>query len=263
MSTISARSYRAGLLLTLTFALAGSLASAQDTGREFHWTGKLAPESMVSIKNVNGSIQADLSPGDEVEVIAEKSGAHADDVKIQMVQLGDGIAFCAVYPGWFNDRCEESHSRGSHGDGPKVRFTVRLPENLRFAGESVNSDVIAENLGRFVRASSVNGKVRVSTKAWAEVSSVNGSLEARMGRADWPGTLKAETVNGSIVIELPSDASTDVNFESVNGHLRTEFPLTVRDSLNGHSVKGQIGSGGRMLKVETVNGSVELKRNSL
>jgi len=144
-----------------------------------------------------------------------------------------------------------------------VRFTVRVPENVRFYAENVNGSVTAENMGRFVKASSVNGSVHVSTKSWAEISSVNGSLEARMGRSDWTGTLKAESVNGSINLELPSDTNADVNFKSVNGRLESDFPLTVQGSLGGHIVRGQIGNGGRELKVETVNGNVELRRHGM
>jgi DUF4097 and DUF4098 domain-containing protein YvlB len=84
-----------------------------------------------------------------------------------------------------------------------------------------------------------------------------------MGRSDWPGTLKLETVNGSISVELPNETNADVEFDSVNGHLRTEFPLTTQGSVDRHSIKGEIGSGGRELRVETVNGSVEIKRASL
>jgi len=259
---MSIRSCRHGLFAILVLTLTASAQTA-DQGREFHWKGTLSPENIVFVKNVNGNIEADLAAGNEVEVTAEKSGEHADEAKIGMVQLSDGVMFCVVYPGWFDDRCEESHSHHDHGNGPKVHFTIHVPENLRFTGENVNGEVSAQNLGRFVKADSVNGKVRVSTKSWAELSSVNGSLEAKMGRADWPGALKLETVNGSISVELPSDASTDVKFESVNGRLRTEFPMNVQGSVDAHSFKGQIGSGGRELKIETVNGSAEIRRGSL
>ncbi len=255
MSTRNVR-YMLFAILALTVALA---ASAQDS-RDYHWKGTLSPENVVVVKNVNGNIEADAAPGNEVEVTAEKTGEHADEAKIQMVRLKDGVMFCVVYPGWFNDQCEGSHAHQSGHEGPKIHFTIHVPENLRFTGENVNGSVVAENMGRFVKATSVNGKVRVSTKSWAELSSVNGSLEAKMGRADWTGTLKLETVNGSISLEMPSDLSADVSFESVNGHLRTEFPLNVQGGVDGHSIKGQIGSGGRELKIETVNGSAEIRR---
>jgi DUF4097 and DUF4098 domain-containing protein YvlB len=92
---------------------------------------------------------------------------------------------------------------------------------------------------------------------------VNGSIEARIGRAEWPGELDFKTVNGSIKLELPSNASTEVNFASVNGHLESDFPLTVQGSIGKHSVHGTIGSGGRELNVHTVNGSVEVRKAAI
>ena len=55
----------------------------------------------------------------------------------------------------------------------------------------------------------------------------------------------------------------DVRFRSVNGRLNTDFPLSVSGSLGGRKVEGRIGNGGRELVVETVNGNVELKRESI
>jgi DUF4097 and DUF4098 domain-containing protein YvlB len=161
---------------------------------------------------------------------------------------------------WSSDVCS---SDLVHGNNTKVNFTVHLPGDLRFAGQNINGDVKAEGLGRFVRARSVNGSVRVSTKSWAELSSVNGSIEGRMGCADWSGTLKIATVNGSIELEMPGSLSADVKFRSVNGRLNTDFPLSVSGSLGGRKVEGRIGSGGRELVVETVNGSVSLRHEPI
>lgn len=251
------------VVLGILFLSLAAVAQSTDQSREFHWKGHLPAEGVVIVKNVSGNIEADSASGDEIEVTAEKSGDRAEEARIQMIQSGDSVTFCAVLPGWFNDRCESDHSMLHHNEGRKVRFTIHVPENLRFTGENVNGDVIAENLGRFVKADSVNGKIRVSTKSWAEVSSVNGSLQAKMGRADWSGTLKLSTVNGSIELELPSDANTDVNFKSVNGRLRTEFPINVEGTLGGRMVKGQIGTGGRELVIDTVNGGCEIRRAGL
>ena len=114
-----------------------------------------------------------------------------------------------------------------------------------------------------MHANSVNGSVRVSTKQWAELSSVNGSIEASMGSADWTGTLKISTVNGSIELRMPSEFNADVRFSSVNGRLNSDFPLTMSGHFGGRRVQGRIGTGGRELVVDTVNGSLRLKSESI
>jgi hypothetical protein len=260
--------YRTCSVLAIALLLS-ACALAQDQGREFHWTGKLSPEQIVEIKNLNGTITAQGDSGDQVEVTAEKSGPDADSVKIAVVPHGDGVTICAIYPGGATGAVTGPCEPGgkwhvdSHNSKVKVNFTVHLPANLRFAATSINGSVTAENMGRFVHADSVNGSVRVSTKQWAELSSVNGSIVGCMGSADWTGTLKISTVNGSIDLKMPSSLNADVRFSSVNGKLNSDFPLTVSGSVGGHRVEGQIGKGGRKLVVDTVNGSVRLQSESI
>ena len=246
-----------------------SLVLAQDQGRQFHWSGKLQPDQMVEIKNLNGTIEARGDGSDQVEVTAEKIGPDADLVKIEVVPNSEGVTICAIYPGGRmgaqTGPCEhgESWHTDNHNTRAKVNFTVRMPNNLRFVGVSVNGKVTAEDMGRFVRAKSVNGSVRVSTQQWAELSTVNGSIEGHMGNAEWNGTLKINSVNGSIDLEMPGNLNADVRFRSVNGHLESDFPLTVSGSLGGRKLEGRIGNGGRELDVNTVNGNVRLKHGSV
>ncbi len=49
----------------------------------------------------------------------------------------------------------------------------------------------------------VNGNVEISTSSYASVKTVNGSITARLGRADWQDVLEMKTVNGSITLHLP------------------------------------------------------------
>jgi len=241
---------------------AAPLILAQDQGRSFHWSGKLAPENVIEIKNINGDIEARPTGGDSVDVTAEKSGPQADQVKIEVAQRTDGVTICVVYPSMHDDgHCEQMNNHG-HTDA-KVMFHLQVPSNIRFSGKNVNGTINAEDLGRVIHAETVNGSIHASTKSWVEASSVNGSIEAAMGKAGWNGTLRIATVNGSIHLTLPGDTDSDVDFKSVNGRLDSDFPLTVQGRMGGHSVSGTIGSGGRELKLETVNGGVELRRGSI
>jgi DUF4097 and DUF4098 domain-containing protein YvlB len=250
------------LILTL---LLGTAAWAQEQGRTFRWSGKLSPDQLVTIKNINGDIDAKADATDQVEVTAEKSGANADKIRIAVVPSGEGVTICAIYPGASSDcgRGKGISSGGAHGNNGKVHFTVRMSRNLRLEADNVNGNVNAEGLGRAVNANSVNGNVTVSTSSWAEAKTVNGRIKAAMGDADWNGTLQIESVNGSIELDMPSDFNADVNFSSVNGHIDSDFQLNVSNSWPvGHSANGTIGKGGRELAIKTVNGNVELRKGS-
>src|SRR5438067_2774365 len=263
------RRVAAGFLILIASLFCATLGRADD--REFHWKGKLAPDQVVEIKNVNGDIEADGVNSDEIEVSAVKSGEGADEVKIEVVPSSEGVTICAVYPSssWSlshdSNHCEPGGSwHGSnHDNKAKVEFTVHVPKNLRFTGASVNGRVRAQEMGRYVKATSVNGSIEVSTASWAEATTVNGSILARIGRTDWPDQLKFTTVNGSVTLETPGDLNTDIDFTTVNGNFRSDLPLTMEGSLGRRHIQGRIGSGGRELKITTVNGGVELKRSTM
>ena len=48
----------------------------------------------------------------------------------------------------------------------------------------------------------------------------------------------------------------------MNGEIETDFPLTVTGRFGPRRLNGRIGSGGRTLSLETVNGAVRIRRAS-
>ena len=269
---MNSRNFRLQFAL-VCIVLLGSVGFAwpesNDQGPVFQWSGKLPADQILEIRNVNGNIDAAPASDDEIQVTAEKSGRDADKVRIEVVTSREGVTICAVYPpsifGGSAGSCEpnKNYSSNVHGDDARVHFSVRLPKNLRFSGTTVNGSVTAEGLGRFVHAVSVNGSIRVSTSAWAQADTVNGSIKAIMGDAAWTGTLKIASVNGSVELEMPDDFNADVKCSSVNGRMNSEFPLTINNGFPvGHSARGTVGKGGRSLVIDTVNGNVDLKKSA-
>jgi len=250
-----------------TLALGAVLAVPAAWGEEFRWSEVVAPGKVVEIKGVNGGIDAGPATGGEVEVIARKSGRRSDPagVEIKVVEHAGGVTICAVYPSPAGERPNEcrpgSGGRMSTRDNDvKVDFTVRVPDGVRFVGRTVNGGVEAEGLGADAEVYSVNGAVSVSSAGLVRAETVNGSITAAMGRADWTGPLELKTVNGSITVELPSSASARVEARTVNGGIETDFPLTVTGRFGPRRVSGTIGSGGRDLALETVNGAIHIRR---
>ena len=248
------------LWVVLSFALLSALAASGQDTKNFHWNGKIAVDQTVTVKTINGEIQAEPASGSDVEVTAEASGTHAQEVNFEVRPDGNGVTICETYPG--HDSCD-GNSTGHHGDDhTRISYTVRVPAANRFAGKSVNGGIKADNLDRQVTAKTVNGAVRVSTKSWAEADSVNGSVEAMMGSTNWTGTLRLASVNGTVRVGLPADANAEIDVRTVNGSFKSDFPV-VAQSFMSHHIQGRVGSGGRELKLETVNGSVHLTKTGL
>ena len=256
-----------------SFALAALALAALVTpaaGQDFRWTGRLAPGKRLEIKGVSGDIHAVAATGDQIEVTAVKQARRSDpaEVEIKVVPSDEGVTICAVYPTGRHARRENTCEPGDHwssnteDNDVSVDFTVHLPAGLELYANTVNGDVEAEGLGGTVKAYTVNGSIRLSTKGFAEATTVNGSIYASLGRADWTEGVDFRTVNGGITLELPATFSAEIRAETVNGDIETDFPLTVTGRFGPRHLRGTVGNGGRQLDLGTVNGSIRLRRSS-
>ncbi len=256
-------------LTAATLVAAGlAFAPAALAAADFEWKGRLAAGRTLEIKGVNGSIDAQPASGGEIEVTACKTARRSDpeSVEIAVVEHAGGVTICAVYPtpggSSRTNECAPAHGgrMNTRDNDVKVDFTVRVPAGVKFAGTTVNGEIDAGPLDADTELQTVNGSIRATSKGIVRAETVNGSIDARMGRADWTGDLELQTVNGSVTVDLPASASADVTAKTVNGDIETDFPLTVRGRISRRSLSGTIGAGGRGLEIETVNGGIRLRK---
>jgi hypothetical protein len=260
-------------MLTLTLsglivvAAAGQLAArAPQASSPQTWKGTVAQGATLEIKGVNGEIKAIASTGAEAEVSAVMTGRRSNpaDVRLDIVPHADGVTICAVYPSADGrpNECQpgEGGRMNVRDNDVKVDFTVRVPPGVRFAGKTVNGDVSAEALSGPVRVQTVNGDAGFSTTSHGSASTVNGSIRGSMGSADWTDPLQLHTVNGSVTLDLPADTSADLDIKTVNGGITTDFPITFTGRVDRRRLSGTIGAGGRAIEINTVNGSVTLRK---
>jgi DUF4097 and DUF4098 domain-containing protein YvlB len=244
-------------------------AAAAQKGNEFRWHEPMAAGRVIEVKGVNGNVEATPSSSGEVEVVAVKSSrrSNPEDVRIEVVRHSEGVTICAVYPN-ADSRQPNTCEPGNNGhvnvrnNDTEVNFTVRVPSGVRFNGRTVNGRVEANNLTADVDAATVNGDVEVTTTGLARAKTVNGSITAVMDRADWSDDLEFKTVNGSIDVTMPASLSAEVEVKTLNGAISSDFPLTIRGTFSRRHMSGTIGGGGRSLQLETVNGSVNIRRAS-
>ncbi len=247
----------------LVLQIGAGVAAAQD----FTWAGAIPQGRAIEIKGVNGDVRAEPSGSNQVEVVAVKSARRDDpaSVQIQVVPHGGGVTICSVYPhreGSRPNECAPGDAGRSNvqNNDVTVRYTVRVPAGVTFIGKTVNGDVEATRLNGDVEVSTVNGSATFSTTGGGRATTVNGSIRGEMGRAEWSDTLAMRTVNGSITLTLPATVNTELRASTVNGDINTDFPITVQGRVSRRRLEGTIGGGGRVLALDTVNGSITVKR---
>jgi len=215
----------------------------------------------VNIVNINGDVHVNVWDQNSVKVDAVKrarSSQRLSEVTIDVQSFSDILQIKTRYPE------ERFNGRNNSGDSwASVEYTLTLPRQAKLDGaELVNGSLDVEGVQGFVRASLVNGTVKASGLGGeVRLSTVNGGIEANVAALEAAKGVQLNSVNGPIVLIVPSGASADVKASTVHGGITNDFGLKVEDGeYVGHSMSGQIGSGGARIRLNNVNGSIAVKR---
>ncbi|TMQ68376.1 MAG: hypothetical protein E6K80_14265 [Candidatus Eisenbacteria bacterium] len=139
-----------------------------------------------------------------------------------------------------------------------MKFHVEVPRGVELVAHTVNGGIEIQDLKGDVEAATVNGGIHVATSGNASATTVNGSVDARIG-SDLDDDVEFTTVNGRVLVEMPRGVNAHVRGSTVHGAIYTDFPLSVRGRYVNRRIDGTLGRGGHDMKVSTVNGSIELR----
>lgn len=262
---------RVGFPGLVALALVAFAAPAAAQAPDFSWHGTLAAGRTIEIRGVNGRIDAEAASGSTIEVTAvkkENRRGNAEDVKIEVVEWNGGVTICAVYPTPRRARRDnhcgggDDYQMSTNDNDVEVRFTVKVPRGVRLDAGTVNGGIRATGLAADAELHTVNGGIDVTTSGTVDAETVNGDIDARIGRVDWTGTLEFKTVNGGITLTAPATLATEIEASTVNGSVDSDFPITIQGRMQRRHLRGTIGSGGRSLELTTVNGGIELRKGT-
>jgi len=229
---------------------------------DFHQTYPLTPGGRVSIANINGDVHISAWDRNEVKVDAVKRAYSAErlaEVTIDVTNSADSVLIKTKYP----DRNWNSEGRGRENSSASVEYTLTIPRGARLdSAELVNGSLDVDGVQGDVQASLVNGTVKAGGLGGeVKLSTVNGAVEANVARLDDAKGVSLNSVNGSIVLTVPSGANAQVKASTLHGAITNDFGLAVDDGQYvGHTLSGQIGAGGPRIRLNNVNGSISIKR---
>ena len=217
----------------------------------FDQTYPLPQGGTFMLENVNGSVQVDGWERDDVEIRAIKT-AHRnredlDRVKIEVETQPGEVAVRTRYP------------QGT-GVDVSVDYRVRVPSRVLLAGvETVNGSVAVRGVDGSGRLRSVNGNVEVlDSSGRFSARTTNGNLKLELRHLPEGAPMALETVNGSVVLALPSDAQAALNVRSMNGDFHSDLPVVTQGTFSVRAFRGRLGSGGSEISIRTVNGGIRV-----
>jgi len=254
------RSLSGNLAVQTLALLAGvaclALPAFANTDQVFLKTYPLAAGGHFTLDNVNGSVQVEGWDRNEVEVRAVKTArADAGDLDQVQIEVDNDASDVAV------------HTRYPAGEGAEVAVEYRIHVPYRVllgVVGTVNGSVCVRGVEGGGALRSVNGNVEVvESSGRFSAKTTNGNLRLELNHLRTGEPVSLETVNGSVVLGIPSNAGANLEVQNRNGDFYSEVPVTSTHALPGsRGFRGKLGQGGGAISVRTVNGGVRVLREN-
>jgi DUF4097 and DUF4098 domain-containing protein YvlB len=207
----------------------------------------------VSLKNINGDVVIEAWDQNRIEVELVKTAPSEELLeRINVTMAMDDNHL----------RIESDLDEGNYrGDAPSVDFTLRVPRGARIHSvELVNGNAEVLNVEGDVEISSVNGEVSGKNLGGeVDLATVNGavSLVAKEGRS----SIRMHSVNGGVLLVLPEKFDARIKAGTLHGDIVSIEGMDVdATGFTGSSMQGVIGKGTMKVDLNTVNGSIEIRR---
>ena len=141
-----------------------------------------------------------------------------------------------------------------------VEYTLTVPRNAKLDEvKLINGSLDVTGVIGEVRASCINGKLTAKGLGnEAKLSTINGPLDANFEKLP-TSSIELSSVNGPVQLTLPSDAKATLEATTVHGPIGNEFGLHTNNHFVGHDMRGQLGGGGTHIRLNNVNGPIEIR----
>ena len=246
--------------------------TAQDT--RFDQTYQLNPNGRVSLSNVNGKVDVEAWDRNEVRVEAIKriQCEKPEDIEIEIDANPNWVRVETEFGKDRNitvSRSDKDHKTWSNGNDNRcteysVDYKLTVPRNAVLDEvETVNGNVTLAGMSNIVKSSTVNGSVTAQNlRGSVNISTVNGTLNVGFDSLNSVREIKVDTVNGTLKLQLPSDVDAIVKASTVHGNISNDFGLPVKKGeYVGNNLYGKLGDGQIPIRLNTVNGTINIRRN--
>ena len=259
------------LSLVLLFGLfAAASLSAEVLHQEWSESFPIEAGKLVSVENLNGSLEFTSWDSDEVRVEATKmvktmgrdrAESAMKEIAIEVEHTTDGLHISTVLPKRRSGSMSWLFGREVQY---RVSYRLTLPREVGVKGLTVNGNVEIDSVSGRIEAETTNGQIRIVQAAGpARAHTINGNIRAELVAVDQASDCDFRTTNGGITVYLPADVQAYVVASTVHGAVNTDFAVLVEggsDSWRRRSLRGTLNGGGSQLKMETVNGSIQLRK---
>jgi len=243
-----------GTWVLLLALIAGNCLSASIIGTpktEFHETYSLIPNGRVVIQNLYGDVRITAWDRDEVLVQAIKKSSDPKQLEDAHIVVDSSNGLVSIHTQYAGADAE-------HPASVEYRITVPRTANLENV-KLVNGGLSISDLDGSIKASSVNGSIKAERLGGqADLSTVNGHLEADFNRISRANSISLSSVNAPIKLSIPSGADAQLLAHNLSGGIDSDVGHVWRAS-GGHRLRTTLNRGGAQIRVNNVNGGISIR----
>jgi hypothetical protein len=144
-----------------------------------------------------------------------------------------------------------------------VSYEIFVPQVTDLTMTTNNGGITISDIRGQMHFEAKNGGIHLKRIAGDVTgSTVNGGIQVELIGTMWDGRqLELSTRNGGVKIAMPSAYSAHIQAETGSGSIQANFPVTLAASTRPRQVDFNLGAGGPLIHVTTVNGGVQFSRS--
>lgn len=216
----------------------------------------ISPTGLIRVDaGPNGGIRVEGWDRSEVHVVVRVSAwAQDDDAARDLVR--------EVTIGVDGGRIRSDGPRTEQRESWSASFRIMVPRSSDLDLETNNGGVNIEGVSGRIEFVTKNGGISLNdVHGDVRGRTTNGGLDIRLTGTEWQGQgLDVTTKNGGIDLSVPRGYNAHLETGTVNGGMSIDFPVTVQGRI-GRDISTDLGSGGRVIRVRTTNGGVDIREN--
>jgi DUF4097 and DUF4098 domain-containing protein YvlB len=248
----------------LTLSGVASTEPGQEFREEFHQTYPLSANGRVSLENINGNVKVAVWDRNEIQVDAVKTARREErlaEAKIDIQADADSIAIKTRYPSRTTNWDSDDERR--YNNPASVEYTLTVPRTARINKiDLINGGLDIEGVAGEVRANLINGRLRArQLTGEVHLTTINGRMEVTFEQVNDAQRVSLESVNGSVILSIPSEIGATLKASTVHGDIDNSFGLAVEKGRHvGRNLSGVLGDGRARINLSNVNGNIEIRR---
>lgn len=253
------------------FALAIAVpAHAEQWSKTYNISGR--PDLRVETSDANIRVDTWNQNTIEATVISTRYKIGEGGLQIDQRQNGDIVEISVRYP-----HHPMTFDLGNH----RVDINIHMPREGKVDLHTGDGKIEISNFKGEMNMRSgdgsqsiqgVDGKLRASTGDGhitadgrfdeLELKTGDGRVDARAAAGSaMAGEWRVETGDGSVTLEVPADLAADVALRTGDGHIDLDMPVMTEGKLKQNEVHGKLNGGGKLMTIQTGDGSIHLGKS--